>query len=273
MRGRGAQARHEGDAAGVVLVAWVVQAASVPAVGNYIPRLRAFSERAHGGCETRTIRRTFKPAHGLAPSVPETITVLSQKGGTGKTTTVRTLADAYRRAASRCSRGPGPAGEPVRLLRRARRTPRPPWPTCWPARRRPPTRSTTTSCPPTWAWPRPSWCWRGKMGRELTLKRALRDLSRRYDLILVDCPPSLGLLTVNALVAADHALISSEARVLLAPGRGAGAGGGGAGEGVAPPRPRLARRGAEHRRHAAGALARGAERAAGAVRRRRSSRR
>ena len=51
----------------------------------------------------------------------------------------------------------------------------------------------------------------GKMGRELTLKRALRDLRRRYDLILVDCPPSLGLLTVNALVAADHALISSEA--------------------------------------------------------------
>ncbi len=51
----------------------------------------------------------------------------------------------------------------------------------------------------------------GKMGRELTLKRALRDLKRRHDLILLDCPPSLGLLTVNALVAADWALISSEA--------------------------------------------------------------
>jgi chromosome partitioning protein len=51
----------------------------------------------------------------------------------------------------------------------------------------------------------------GKMGRELTLKRALRELKRRYELVLVDCPPSLGLLTVNALVAADHALISSEA--------------------------------------------------------------
>jgi chromosome partitioning protein len=51
----------------------------------------------------------------------------------------------------------------------------------------------------------------GKMGRELTLKRALRDVKRGYDLVIVDCPPSLGLLTVNALVAADHALISSEA--------------------------------------------------------------
>src|SRR5918912_3259646 len=49
------------------------------------------------------------------------------------------------------------------------------------------------------------------MGREMTLKRALRDIKRRYDLVLIDCPPSLGLLTVNALVAADEALISSEA--------------------------------------------------------------
>ena len=51
----------------------------------------------------------------------------------------------------------------------------------------------------------------GKMGRELTLKRALREVKRRYDVVLIDCPPALGLLTVNALVAADHALISTEA--------------------------------------------------------------
>ena len=50
------------------------------------------------------------------------------------------------------------------------------------------------------------------MGRELTLRRALRDVQRGYDIVLVDCPPALGLLTVNALVAADHALLSAEAQ-------------------------------------------------------------
>ena len=52
----------------------------------------------------------------------------------------------------------------------------------------------------------------GKMGRELTLRRALAPLQDEYDLILVDCPPSLGLLTVNGLVAADRALITAEAQ-------------------------------------------------------------
>ena len=52
----------------------------------------------------------------------------------------------------------------------------------------------------------------GKIGREVTLRNALRDLKREKDLILIDCPPTLGLLTVNALVAADHAILSTEAQ-------------------------------------------------------------
>jgi chromosome partitioning protein len=52
----------------------------------------------------------------------------------------------------------------------------------------------------------------GKMGRELTLRRAIAKAPPPYELILIDCPPSLGLLTVNALVAADRALLTAEAQ-------------------------------------------------------------
>lgn len=43
----------------------------------------------------------------------------------------------------------------------------------------------------------------GKIGRELMLRRALTNVLNRYDYILIDPPPSLGLFTVNALVAAN----------------------------------------------------------------------
>jgi len=43
--------------------------------------------------------------------------------------------------------------------------------------------------------------------REKRLKSALQELRGRYDFILIDCPPSLGLLTVNALTAANSVLV------------------------------------------------------------------
>jgi chromosome partitioning protein len=52
----------------------------------------------------------------------------------------------------------------------------------------------------------------GKMGRELVLSKALKDARKQHDVVLIDCPPALGLLTINGLVAADWALISSEAQ-------------------------------------------------------------
>jgi chromosome partitioning protein len=50
----------------------------------------------------------------------------------------------------------------------------------------------------------------GEVARESVLSRALRPLLDEYDVILVDCQPSLGLLTVNALTAAHGVLIPLE---------------------------------------------------------------
>src|SRR5439155_4265161 len=49
-----------------------------------------------------------------------------------------------------------------------------------------------------------------EVAREQSLSRALAPVRERYNYILIDCPPSLGLLTINALTAADAVLIPLE---------------------------------------------------------------
>jgi chromosome partitioning protein len=143
--------------------------------------------------------------------VAETITVLSQKGGTGKTTTVRTLADAYRRAGLEilCV-----DLDPQGNLSDYFDVPADASPTMadvLSGQAKAADAVHDDVLPANLGLAEAELVLGGKMGRELTLKRALGEVRGYYDLVLVDCPPSLGLLTVNALVAADHALISSEA--------------------------------------------------------------
>ena len=59
-----------------------------------------------------------------------------------------------------------------------------------------------------------------ELSRETKLKRAVAELKENYDYILIDCPPSLGLLTVNALTAAGSVLIPMQCEYFAMEGLG-----------------------------------------------------
>jgi chromosome partitioning protein len=59
-----------------------------------------------------------------------------------------------------------------------------------------------------------------KTGREYTLRRALEPLVDDYDIVLIDCPPSLGILTINGLTAATDVLIPLQCETLSQRGVG-----------------------------------------------------
>lgn len=60
----------------------------------------------------------------------------------------------------------------------------------------------------------------GRERREFVLREALEPLRGQYDYIFIDCPPSLGLLTLNALCAADRVLVPIQCEYYAAGGRG-----------------------------------------------------
>ena len=142
----------------------------------------------------------------------ETIAVLSLKGGTGKTTTVRTLADVLRRIGlDVLAIDLDPQGNLSDYFDV------------------PPDATPTIAdvlvggtkaqsavhdgiVPATPNLAEVERTLSGRMGRELVLRKALKDARKQHDIVLIDCPPALGLLTINGLVAADWALISSEAQ-------------------------------------------------------------
>jgi chromosome partitioning protein len=59
-----------------------------------------------------------------------------------------------------------------------------------------------------------------RTGRELALRNALDEATERYDWVLLDCPPSLGVLTVNALTAAGEVLVPLQCETLSHRGLG-----------------------------------------------------
>jgi chromosome partitioning protein len=141
-----------------------------------------------------------------------TIAVLSQKGGTGKTTTVRTLADVFRRVGLDVL---AVDLDPQGNLSDYFDVPHDADPTMadvLAGKAKAADAVHNDVLPANLGLAESELMLSGKMGREMTLRRALRDVKRRYDVILIDCPPALGLLTVNAVVAADYALLSTEAQ-------------------------------------------------------------
>jgi len=59
-----------------------------------------------------------------------------------------------------------------------------------------------------------------RAGREFVLKRALGTVNSGFDVVLVDCPPSLGVLTLNGLTAADEVLVPLQCETLAHRGVG-----------------------------------------------------
>ena len=141
-----------------------------------------------------------------------TITVLSQKGGTGKTTMVRSLTDVFQRVGLDVLAVDADPQANLSDYLDADPDARPTLTDVLQGQVRATDAVHGSLIPANLSLAEAELMLAGKIGREVTLRNALRDLKRSRDMILIDCPPTLGLLTVNALVAATHAILSTEAQ-------------------------------------------------------------
>jgi chromosome partitioning protein len=142
----------------------------------------------------------------------ETIAVLSQKGGTGKTTLVRSLTDVFTRlGVDTLAVDADPQGNLSDYFDTDADA-EPTLSDVLQAKVRAAEAVHGQVIPANLTLAEAELALAGRIGREVTLRSALMDLKRNRELILIDCPPTLGLLTVNALVAADHAILSTEAQ-------------------------------------------------------------
>jgi chromosome partitioning protein len=144
----------------------------------------------------------------------ETIAVLSQKGGTGKTTLVRSLTDVFARlGVDTLAVDADPQGNLSDYFDTDAAA-EPTLSDVLQGRVRAAEAVHGQVIPANLTLAEAELALAGKIGREVTLRSALMDLKRNRELILIDCPPTLGLLTVNGLVAADQAILSTEAQYL-----------------------------------------------------------
>src|SRR5436190_1356155 len=148
----------------------------------------------------------------IVRAMSATIAVLSQKGGTGKTTMVRSLADVFERLGlDVLAIDADPQGNLSDYFD-AEPDANPTLTDVLQGQVRAADAIHGSLIPANLRLAEAELMLAGKIGREVTLRNALRDLKRGTDVILIDCPPTLGLLTVNALVAATHAILSTEAQ-------------------------------------------------------------
>ena len=141
-----------------------------------------------------------------------TIAVLSQKGGTGKTTMVRSLTDVFQRLGLDVLAVDADPQANLSDYFDADPDARPTLTDVLQGQVRAADAAHGSLIPANLSLAEAELMLAGKIGREVTLRNALRDLKRSRDMVLIDCPPTLGLLTVNALVAATHAILSTEAQ-------------------------------------------------------------